>query len=65
MTRVSGSTVEVEEGVHRDPRHDPALRARLRKILVLLVVWCLVLGVAGFAFVRWMASLPPGTLKAP
>jgi hypothetical protein len=43
---------------------DAARRARLRRILVWLWLMCLVLGAAGFAFTRWMASLPPGTLKA-
>lgn len=48
-----------------DPRTDPALRSRLRKILAGIVLLCLVLGAAGWAFVRWMATLPPGTIKAP
>lgn len=42
-----------------------ALQARLRKMLVAIVVMCVALGAAGFAFVRWMMTLPPGTLKAP
>jgi len=53
------------DGRGSDPRHDPALRARLRKILAGIVVLCLILGAAGWAFVRWMATLPPGTIKAP
>ena len=49
----------------RDPASDPALRSRLRRILLGITILCLILGAAGYAFVQWMASLPPGTLKKP
>jgi hypothetical protein len=43
---------------------DAAVRSKLRKILVGVTIGCLVLGALGFLFVRWLATLPPGTLKA-
>ncbi|HYJ33658.1 MAG TPA: hypothetical protein VE326_10605 [Candidatus Binatia bacterium] len=48
-----------------DPAQDPAVKARLRRILLGITILCLILGAAGYAFVQWMASLPPGTLKKP
>ena len=42
-----------------------ARRSRLRWILFWITLGCLALGAVGFAFVRWLATLPPGTLKAP
>jgi hypothetical protein len=57
----SGEPVDIDAG--HDPRQDPALRARLRWILVGIALLCLILGAAGYAFVVWMAKLPPGTLK--
>ena len=47
----------------QDPRQNAAMRARLRWILGGLALLCLILGAAGYAFVVWMAKLPPGTLK--
>ena len=44
--------------------NDEARRAKLRRILVWIWLMCLVLGAAGFAFTRWLATLPPGSLKA-
>jgi len=43
--------------------NDEARRAKLRRILVWIWLMCLVLGAAGFAFTRWLATLPPGSLK--
>jgi hypothetical protein len=59
----AGSGGAVEPDPVRDPRQDPAIRARLRWILGGLALLCLILGAAGYAFVVWMAKLPPGTLK--
>ncbi len=64
-------TVDFESGADGGAGLDPvaearaadALRAKLRKILVVLTVVCLLLAAAGFAFTRWMMTLPPGTLK--
>jgi nitrate reductase NapE component len=53
----------VDVGQVQDPRQNAAMRARLRWILGGLALLCLALGAAGFAFVVWMAKLPPGTLK--
>lgn len=47
----------------QDPRQNAAMRARLRWILGGITLLCLILGAAGYAFVVWMAKLPPGTLK--
>jgi len=46
-----------------EARAADALRSKLRKILIVLTVICLLLAAAGFAFTRWMMTLPPGTLK--
>jgi flagellar basal body-associated protein FliL len=46
-----------------EERDDAALRAKLRKILIGVTIGCLALGAAGYFFVRWLATLPPGTLK--
>lgn len=46
-------------------REVAALRARLKRSLFALAALCLLLAAAGFAFARWMMTLPPGTLKAP
>jgi hypothetical protein len=43
---------------------DAAVRSKLRKILLGVTIGCLVLGALGFLFVRLLATLPPGTLKA-
>jgi hypothetical protein len=48
-----------------DPAQDPVVKARLRRILLGITILCLILGAAGYVFVQWMASLPPGTLKKP
>jgi hypothetical protein len=56
------SVVELGAGTHAG-EEDAARRAKLRRILVWLWLMCLVLGAAGFAFTRWLATLPPGTLK--
>jgi hypothetical protein len=42
---------------------EAALRSKLRKILIGVTLACVALGALGFFFVRWMATLPPGTLK--
>jgi len=67
IARVSDKGAGAEGSVDpgRDPARDPALRSRLRWILLGITILCLVLGAAGYAFVQWMASLPPGTLKKP
>jgi len=44
---------------------DRPIRRKLRRLLIWICLGVLALGAAGYAFVRWMASLPPGTLKAP
>jgi hypothetical protein len=53
------------DGAALDPARDEAVRARIRKMLAVILLLCLVLASAGFAFVRWLATLPPGTLKKP
>ena len=71
MTGVSGKVSEtpsvrgeaVDPEPVQDPRQDPAMRAKLRWILGGIILLCLALGAAGYAFVVWMAKLPPGTLK--
>jgi len=46
-----------------DPKQDPIIRARIRRMLLVLTILCTAIAVAGFAFVRWLFTLPPGTLK--
>lgn len=58
---VSREAVDVNAA--QDPRQNAAMRARLRWILGGITLLCLILGAAGYAFVVWMAKLPPGTLK--
>jgi hypothetical protein len=69
MTGVTQTPAEsgaaVDAGPDQDPRNNKAMQARLRWILGGIAILCLLLGAAGFAFVQWMATLPPGTLKKP
>lgn len=58
-----GAPGESAKDAAAEAREAAALKARLRKILVALTVLCLLLAAAGFAFTRWMMTLPPGTLK--
>jgi hypothetical protein len=43
---------------------DAAVRSKLRKILAGVTIGILVIAALGFFFVRWLMTLPPGTLKA-
>ena len=61
----TASMTASQEPAALDPGRDKAVRARIRKMLAVILLLCLVLASAGFAFVRWLATLPPGTLKKP
>jgi len=68
-TPTSGTTTQTPKRAAQGPdstagtSRDPNVRLRNRRLAILCVGICLVMAACGFVYVRWLMTLPPGTLK--